>query len=393
MRMKALVVCALALFAGGRSQGALLNAVIQLTTVDYTTSPPQITIQGLHFGTTMPIVVLDTTPLNVVTFTDTLIVALVPNNIASGDYALYVNPPAFGLGVGANSPPFIVSLGVLGPVGPQGSTGATGAQGPKGDTGATGAQGPQGNTGATGAQGQQGAQGNAGATGAQGSKGDTGSNGAQGPQGNTGSTGAQGLKGDTGSNGAQGLKGDTGSTGAQGTQGNTGSNGAQGLKGDTGSTGAQGLKGDTGATGSQGAQGNAGAAGAQGLKGDTGAMGAQGPAGSSHAYDNFQSSVAITTSPTTVASVTLPSGNYALMAKVEVANGPVNNTSFSCQLLAGLVVIDIIGSNGSQGGGPASLVGVSPQPVTSASITCSAALGTATAFSGHIMAILVGAVN
>lgn len=49
--------------------------------------------------------------------------------------------------------PANVTVGLRGPVGPQGPQGATGPQGPQGPQGATGPQGPQGATGATGAAG------------------------------------------------------------------------------------------------------------------------------------------------------------------------------------------------------------------------------------------------
>ena len=49
--------------------------------------------------------------------------------------------------------PANVTVGLRGPVGPQGPQGATGPQGPQGPQGATGPQGPQGAAGATGAAG------------------------------------------------------------------------------------------------------------------------------------------------------------------------------------------------------------------------------------------------
>jgi len=76
------------------------------------------------------------------------------------------------------------SLGLIGPVGPQGATGPTGptgSTGPTGPTGSTGPTGPQGYTGATGPIGLQGATGLNGAFAAIG---------ATGPVGSTGSTGS-----------------------------------------------------------------------------------------------------------------------------------------------------------------------------------------------------------
>jgi cysteine-rich repeat protein len=55
-----------------------------------------------------------------------------------------------------------------------------------------------------------------GPTGPQGEKGDTGDRGPQGEKGDTGDRGPQGVKGDTGDTGPQGMKGDTGDTGPPG---------------------------------------------------------------------------------------------------------------------------------------------------------------------------------
>jgi hypothetical protein len=139
----------------------------------------------------------------------------------------------------------IVTSGLTGATGVQGSTGATGVQGIQGSTGSTGIQGLTGSTGATGIQGIQGIQGSTGATGIQGIQGATGSTGIQ---------GIQGIQGSTGATGIQGIQGLTGSTGLQGVQG------IQGIQGSTGSTGPQGIQGATGI----------GATGATGLTGATG---------------------------------------------------------------------------------------------------------------------------
>lgn len=77
-------------------------------------------------------------------------------------------------------------------------------------SGLTGATGLQGSTGATGVAGGQGATGATGLTGGQGSTGSTGATGIQGIQGIQGSTGATGIQGIQGSTGATGLQGATG---------------------------------------------------------------------------------------------------------------------------------------------------------------------------------------
>ena len=77
----------------------------------------------------------------------------------------------------------VLTIQIIGGVGPQGPKGDTGDQGPQGNVGP---QGPKGDTGETGPQGE---------IGPQGPKGDTG---VQGPQGEVGPQGPQGDKGDKG---------------------------------------------------------------------------------------------------------------------------------------------------------------------------------------------------
>ena len=107
----------------------------------------------------------------------------------------------------------IVTSGLTGATGLQGSTGATGVAGGQGSTGATGVTGGQGSTGSTGATGIQGIQGIEGSTGA------TGISGGQGATGSTGATGIQGIQGSTGSTGATGVQGVQGIQGIQGATG------------------------------------------------------------------------------------------------------------------------------------------------------------------------------
>lgn len=158
-----------------------------------------ITIEGRNFGTDIPSVVLNDSPVTVLSNSDTQIVTDLPV-LLPGSYLLSVSRGPSSTDADA----FDITLGAVGP------TGSTGPQGINGNTGATGAQGPQGingNTGATGAQGPQGINGNTGATGAQGP---------QGIAGNTGATGAQGLVGPAGPAGPAGANGPAGVTGATG---------------------------------------------------------------------------------------------------------------------------------------------------------------------------------
>jgi hypothetical protein len=116
--------------------------------------------------------------------------------------------------------------------GVQGAFGVQGATGPQGFQGATGPQGVQGLVGPQGVQGVQGLvgpQGFQGVIGIQGSQGRQGFQGAPGPQGFQGVIGAQGFQGAPGPQGFQGVIGVQGVQGAAGVQGATGVQGSQGI--------------------------------------------------------------------------------------------------------------------------------------------------------------------
>lgn len=116
--------------------------------------------------------------------------------------------------------------------------------------------------GAVGPQGPQGEQGLDGPQGAVGPQGEPGPGGLAGPQGVAGIQGIQGLQGEVGQQGDQGdrgPKGDQGNTGLQGATGPQGIPGEQGLQGDQGDTGPQGIVGPQGPQGDAGPQGPAGA--------------------------------------------------------------------------------------------------------------------------------------
>ena len=152
-------------------------AVINNVTVGYApdTSPNQITINGVNFGTQPPTVRLRGVALALVSRTAIKIVATLPAGIAPGTYLLSVSPARSNNRDDDDDNPktvlFNVAIGAVGAQGPagtagaQGLTGANGAPGTPGATGLTGtpgtpgAQGPIGNTGLTGAQGPQGAPG------------------------------------------------------------------------------------------------------------------------------------------------------------------------------------------------------------------------------------------
>jgi hypothetical protein len=106
----------------------------------------QVTIQGTSFGSTRPVVIMDTWPLLVSTYTDTMVTAILPNNQAPGTYALSLTtgtPPAktalFVAVIGEQGPPG--PSGPPGPVGPKGASGPTGPAGPAGPVGPPGTAG------------------------------------------------------------------------------------------------------------------------------------------------------------------------------------------------------------------------------------------------------------
>jgi Collagen triple helix repeat (20 copies)/IPT/TIG domain len=192
MSCAALLAAALPAFSQGNGNSP--QATILLTTTNLTTNPGTITIKGQNFGSAIPTVTLDGLALEVASFTDTVVVAFLPNAVAPGSYALEVVTQA----KKNNIADFDATVGVGGPPGPTGPTGPVGSQGP------TGAVGPQGPAGAQGPQGPIGVAGPVGPTGAAGSPGLTG---AQGPQGPAGAMGLPGAPGATGPAGPPGPSG------------------------------------------------------------------------------------------------------------------------------------------------------------------------------------------
>jgi Collagen triple helix repeat (20 copies) len=126
-----------------------------------------LTIAGKNFGTQPPIVTLDATTLTVTSNSATQVVATLPASIQPGSYRLVVALPDHDRGRDADhhddedmnkSAVFVVTLGAVGPQGPQGPQGV---QGPPGIPGPPGLPGPQGIPGPPGPQGPQGPSGTA----------------------------------------------------------------------------------------------------------------------------------------------------------------------------------------------------------------------------------------
>ena len=124
--------------------------------------------------------------------------------------------------------------------------------------------------------------------------------------------------------------------------GTTGSQGPAGATGTIGPQGPAGPVGPQGATGATGATGSAGPVGPQGSQGQQGVAGPTGPAGPVNIYHTAPNSngtpYVITTTNTfeTIATLTLPAGNYWISSKVTVSNfNTVADVEVVCQLAGG----------------------------------------------------------
>lgn len=151
---------ALVLFAAAGPAVAQKPAITSVT-VTFSTTPPQITINGSAFGSTKkPRVSLAGVVLTVSTYSDTAILAQAAGSLAVGSYQLTVTntvslqSTVFTMAVGSTGP-----AGPIGPSGPAGPAGPAGVQGPPGPPGTQGPAGPAGSAGPAGPAGPQGPQG------------------------------------------------------------------------------------------------------------------------------------------------------------------------------------------------------------------------------------------
>jgi hypothetical protein len=109
-------------------------------------------VGGFNFGTATPSAKLNDTPLQVLTWTPTTLLAMLPPSIQPGSYLLTISS-----GNGPfDSDSFSVTIGATGPKGDKGEKGDQGLTGPKGDAGPQGPVGPQGPAGAQGPKGEEG---------------------------------------------------------------------------------------------------------------------------------------------------------------------------------------------------------------------------------------------
>ena len=186
------LVCAA--YSGDKPTG--VDLIIKSVFINFETDNITLHIYGVNFNNgTLPVVKLGGQQANVSSFTGQEIVASLPADFPDGDYLLTVTT---GNAV-KNYDAYALTIGAVGPEGPQGPKGDTGPQGLKGDTGPQGPQGPEGPVG---------------------------------PQGPQGDMGPQGLKGDTGPQGPQGLQGPEGPQGVAGPPGPAGPEGPPGSAAD-----------------------------------------------------------------------------------------------------------------------------------------------------------------
>ena len=131
---------------------------IDTALVTATTQPNQIVIRGSGFGSITPAVTLDGVPLVLISYTDTVVIALLPDDAAAhpGTYRLAVTNNIAHGNSSQQTGTMDVTIGAVGPAGPPGPAGAAGPRGTSGQPGTTGPAGAQGVPGGPGPQGPAG---------------------------------------------------------------------------------------------------------------------------------------------------------------------------------------------------------------------------------------------
>jgi hypothetical protein len=174
------IVVALAFFyfSARPGLGAQHNApALSTATVTASTQPNQLTIRGIDFGVVLPTVMLDDLSLLVSSYTDTMVVAVLPVSVTPGTYRLSLINNSLQGNPDVRTGTLDVTIGAVGPIGPQGLKGDTGPAGPQGSPGLIGPVGPAGPQGAAGPQGPIGPVGPVGPVGPQGPAGAAGATG------------------------------------------------------------------------------------------------------------------------------------------------------------------------------------------------------------------------
>jgi hypothetical protein len=131
--------------------------------------------------------------------------------------------------------------------------------------------------------------------------------------------------------GGPGAKGDVGPAG---TSGGSGSNGANGPNGANGATGVDGTNGADGAKGTDGTDGIPGTNGTDGTNGTNGTIA---PLSATKALTPLPTA----SPPVTVVELTVPAGNYVVLAKTELFHSGAGD-SVECTLRSGTTTLDQI---------------------------------------------------
>ena len=146
--MHKLLFVLLALVPSAAFGGIIPILTVNSTTINYGTN--QVTINGSSFEPVKkaPSVIMNGATLTIASYTNSQIIATLPNNTAAGNYGIVVTNAIGELF------PFVITYGAVGPQGPQGpagpqGVGVAGPQGVPGPAGPTGPEGPAGSSGAT----------------------------------------------------------------------------------------------------------------------------------------------------------------------------------------------------------------------------------------------------
>jgi hypothetical protein len=183
-----------------------------------------------------------------------------------------------------------------------------------------------------------------------------------------------------GTQGVNGAKGDNGTSGSAGSNGAEGANGANGPNGANGANGANGIDGTDGVNGTDGAKGTNGTNGTNGANGTIAPLSAK------------QGLTALPTAapPTTVVELTVPAGNYVVLAKTQLSHTGAGD-SVECLLKVGTATLDQVAMKTlpALAAIPASLQAVTTTATspTQLSVQCSVAVANGAANFSSLIAI------
>jgi len=128
-----------------------------------------------------------------------------------------------------------------------------------------------------------------------------------------------------------------GTAGAQGDTGLAGTNGVSGINGANGPNGANGANGANGPNGANGVDGTEGEDGTDGLNGTNGTNGTIEPLSATQGLTALPTA----SPPTSVVSLTVPAGNYVVLAKTQLSHTGAGDTVM-CELKSGATALDQI---------------------------------------------------